>query len=134
MKRKLYNLCTLGSLLLLCGSLWWWNHSSRHTDQLTLHGVGGASVQVTGSAGQVMLTKAVHHDTTGGGQLRWSSAAQGGDAKLLATSFALDNDPQNGMTLILPSWALALVFALLPSLWVYSKVHSKGGKKKPAGQ
>ncbi len=131
MKRKLYNLCTLGSLLLLCGSLWWWNHSSLNTDQVTLHGVGGASVQVTGSAGQVMLTKAVHHDDKGG-QPRWTSAAQGGDAKLLATSFAFNSHPQKGTTLILPSWTLALAFAVLPGLWVWSKVKSKGGKKPAA--
>ncbi|HEV2292754.1 MAG TPA: hypothetical protein VGR35_02800 [Tepidisphaeraceae bacterium] len=129
MKRKLYNLCTLGSLLLLCGSLWWWNHSSRNTDQVSLHGVGGASVQVTGSGGQVMLTKAMHH-SRGGGELRWNSSAHGGGPKLLATSFTFKQHPQKGMTLILPTWALALVFAILPSLWVYSKVHGKGGKKK----
>jgi hypothetical protein len=131
MKRKLYNLCTLASLLLLCGSLWWWNHSSRNTDQVTLHGVGGTSVQVTGSGGQVMLTKAVSNDADGG-NLSWKSSAQGGEPKLLATSFNFNNHPQNGMTLVLPSWALALVFAVLPSLWIYSKVHGKGGKKKPA--
>ncbi len=129
MKRKLYNLCTLASLLLLCGSLWWWNHTSRHTDQVTLHGVGGASVQVTGSGGQVTFTKAVS-TANGGGELSWKSSAKGGEATLLATSFTFNNHPQNGMTLVLPSWALALVFAVFPSLWVYSKLHSKG-KKKP---
>lgn len=131
MKRKLYNLCTLGSLLLLCGSLWWWNHSSRNTDQVTLHGVGVASVQVTGSAGQVMLTTAEHR-SNGGGQLSWKSSSQGGDAKLLATSFAFHNHPQSGLTLVVPTWTLALLFAVLPSLWVYSKIKGKGGKKKPA--
>ncbi len=129
MKRKMYNLCTLASLLLLCGSLWWWNHTSRHTDQVTLHGVGGASVQVTGSGGQVIFIKAASK-ADGGGELTWKSSAASGKATLLATSFTFDNHPQSGMTLVLPSWALALVFAILPSLWIYSKVHGKGKKKK----
>ncbi len=133
MKRKLYNLITLASLLLLCGSLFWWNHGSRHTDQVTLQGVGGASVQLTGSGGQVMLTKADNRDTKAGGQLSWNTAARSGDAKLLATSFTYANNPQKGMTLILPTWAMAFAFAILPSLWVWSKVKRKGGSKKPAG-
>ena len=129
MTRKLYNYCTLASVLLLCGSLWWWHHASRNTDQVTLHGIGGASVQLTGSAGQVMLTKAAHR-SNGGGELSWKTSSQGGEPKLLATSFAFNNHARNGMTLVLPSWALAMVFAVLPSLWVYAKLPGKGGKKK----
>ena len=131
MKRKLYNYCTIASVLLLCGSLWWWHHASRNTDQVTLHGVGGASVQLTGSSGLVMLTKAPHH-SRGGGELSWKTSSQGGSPKLLATSFRFNSNSRDGMTLVLPSWSLALVFAVLPSLWVYSKVKRKGGKKKPA--
>ena len=130
MKRKLYNYCTIASVLLLCGSLWWWHHASRNTDQVTLHGLGGASVQLTGSSGQVMLTKAPYA-SRGSGELSWKTSSHGGSPKLLATSFTFKSQ-HNGMTLILPSWALALVFAVLPSLWVYSKVKRKGGKKKPA--
>ncbi|MDQ3439715.1 MAG: hypothetical protein M3478_05135 [Planctomycetota bacterium] len=130
MKRKLYNYATLASLVLLCGCLWWWNHSSRSTDQVTLHGLGGASVQLTGSGGQVMFTKAAS-SSKDGGELSWKSSSHGGEARLLATSFTFDHHGANGVTFVAPSWALALVFAILPSLWVYSKVHGKrGGKKK----
>ena len=129
MKRKLYNYATLASLLLLCGSLWWWSHTSTNNDQVTLHGLGGTSLQLSGSGGQVMFSK-TSSDSKGGGGLNWKSSSQGGDAKLLATSFAFNQGSHNSMSLIVPTWALVLVFGVLPSLWVYSKLHKKGGKKK----
>jgi len=129
MKRKLYNYATLASLVLLCGSLWWWNHTSRSSGQVTLHGLGGTSVQLSSSGGQVMLSKAAH-DSKGSGGLSWKSSSPSGEGKLLSTSFAFNQGSHNSMSLIVPSWALALVFAVLPSLWVYSKLHAKGGKKK----
>jgi hypothetical protein len=129
MKRKLYNVCTLASLLLLCGTLWWWHHSSRNTDQVTLRGVGSSAVQVTGSGGQVMITS-TNHDGSGG-ELRWNSSADSGEPKLLATSFQFNTN--KGLTMILPLWALAFAFAFAPGMWVYGKVKRKGGKKKPEG-
>ena len=129
MKRKLYNYGTLGSLLLLCATLWWWNHSSRNTDQVSLRGVAGQSMQMTGSGGQFMLTHAPSADGAGGA-LSWNSKADAGEGKLLATSFAFTRNPNSGMTIILPLWALAMCFAIAPGMWVYGKVHRKGGKKK----
>jgi hypothetical protein len=131
MKRKLLNRFTIVSLLLLCGTLWYWQHTSHHTSQVTLRGLGGSAVQVTGSGGQVVLTRADNDDK--GGQLSWKSDAQSGEGKLLAASFTYTNHPRNGLTLILPTWVLALGFAGLPGIWVYSKVKGKGGKKKPDG-
>jgi hypothetical protein len=131
MKRKLYNFCTIASLLLLCGTLWWWSHSSRNTDQVTLRGVGGAAVQVTGSGGQVMVTSASNVDGKSGGELRWSTSPDAGEPKLVATSFQFNTS--KGLTMILPLWALAFGFTLAPGLWVYGKVKRKNGKKKPEG-
>jgi hypothetical protein len=131
MKRKLYNFCTLASLLLLCGTLLWWSHSSRNTDQVTLRGVGGAAVQVTGSGGQVMVTSSSNVDGKSGGELRWSTSSDSGEPKLLATSFQFNTN--KGLTMILPLWALAFGFALAPGMWVYGKMKRKGGKKKPEG-
>jgi hypothetical protein len=131
MKRKLYNYCTLASLVLLCGTLWGWHHSSRNTDQITLRGLGASAVQVTGSAGQVMITSASNVDAKSGGELRWSTSADVGEPKLLATTFQFNTN--KGLTMILPLWALAFGFALAPGMWVYGKVKRKGGKKKPEG-
>ncbi len=132
MKRKLYNLTTLTSLLLLCGTLWWWNHSSRNTDQVTLKGAGGTSMQVTGSGGQVMLTKVSKDKDSSGGHLSWNSSHDSDKPKLMSTSFAFNNHPKNGLTMVLPMWVLGLAFASMPGMWVYAKVKRKGGKKKPA--
>jgi hypothetical protein len=132
MKRKLYNLGTLASLLLLCATLWWWNHSSRNTDQVSLRGLGDSAMQLTGSGGQVMLTSASGGGNGSGGELSWSSK-DAGEGKFLATSFAFNNHPKNGLTLILPLWALAFCFAVAPGMWAYGKFKKKGGKKKPEG-
>jgi hypothetical protein len=129
MKRKLYNLCTLASVLLLAGSIWWWSHSRQHTDQVTLHGVGGTSVQLTGSDGKLMLTKANTGGGKSGGQLSWNSSH--GNGKLAAASFAYSSQ-SHGMTLVLPVWALMFAFAACPGIWVWSKMKRKGGKKPAA--
>jgi hypothetical protein len=132
MKRKLFNHGTLASLLLLGATLYFWNHSSRHTDQVTLHGVGGASLQMTASGGQFMFASAAHNDGKSGGQLSWNSSDDAGDGKLMTMSFTFDNHSKNGTTLILPMWALAFFFAVAPGVWTYSKFKKKGGKKKPS--
>ena len=76
------------------------------------------------------LSVRVEPRSSGGGGLNWKSSSQGGDPKLLSASFAFNTGSRNSMTLIVPTWAMALVFAVLPTLWVYSKLHKKGGKKK----
>ena len=132
MKRKLYNVCTICSLLLLCGSIWWWNHSATKTDEIKLRGVGGAALEVKAAGGEVRLTKVLHHDDRGG-ELTWSSSKDRGDAKLFATSFTFASNGRDGMTLVVPMWAMAFTFAVLPSVWVWSKLKRKGGKKPQHG-
>src|SRR5438045_3831230 len=117
MKRKLFNHGTLVSLVLLCATLYFWNHSSGHTDQMALRGVGGSSMQMTASGGQFMLASA--GDTKPGGQLSWNSSDVSGDGKLMTMSFTFDNHSKNGTTMILPMWALAFFFAVPPGAWAY---------------
>ena len=131
MKRKLYNYCTLASVLMLCGTLWWWHHAGQNNDQVTLRGVGGSVVQVTASGGQFAVTTSRNDDK--GGQLSWNSSSQGGDRKLMAMSFAFNSHPSKGTTLIIPAWAAAFAFGICPGLWVWSKIKRKNGKKKPEG-
>ena len=135
MKRKIYNLVTMLSVVLLAGSVWWWAHSRNHMDQVTLQRDGGSTLRVTGSSGKFMLTKAVYSpgESRSAGQLQWSSVpytASSGSPKLAWTSFSFTSQPVDGKgtesTLILPVWLLTLVFAVFPLLWVTAKF-----KKKP---
>ena len=134
MKRKLYNLVTMLSVVLLAGSVWWWAHSRNHMDQVTVQRDGGSTLKVMGSSGKFMLTKAVNHraEPRSAGQLNWSSVpydANAGAPKLTWTSFSFTSQPMDKgveSTLILPVWLLTLVFAVFPLLWVATKF-----KKKP---
>jgi hypothetical protein len=76
-----------------------------------------------------MLTKA-SNSSSGGGHLSWTSNADSGSPKLLATTFSFNGDAGSGMTLVVPTWALALVFVICPSLWVWSKLRKDPKKKK----
>ena len=134
MKRKLYNLLTFLSVVLLAASAWWWVHSRNHMDQVVVQRDGGSTIRVMGSSGKFMLTKAVadNADPRPSGELKWSSLPydhNGGAPKLAWTSFSYTSQPVNrGMesTLILPVWLLTLVFAVFPLMWVAAKF-----KKKP---
>ncbi|MGB7156812.1 MAG: hypothetical protein WBD40_02020 [Tepidisphaeraceae bacterium] len=127
--RKLFNRCTIVSLLLLLASVWWWVHTAKATDQLTFQRDGGTSVQLLGTDGKVMVSKAVlSGEPKPSGQLTWSTSSKApGNGKLMATSFAFNNDPKNGLTMILPVWALTFLFALLPTFWVWLKWTRRGG-------
>jgi hypothetical protein len=135
MKRKLYNLVTILSVVLLAGSVWWWAHSSNHLDQVTVQRDGGSTLRVMGSSGKFMLTKAENRNAEAkpSGQVHWSSLpydANAGAPKLAWTSFSFTSQPVDGKTvestLILPVWLLTLVFAVFPLMWVAAKF-----KKKP---
>jgi len=136
MKRKLYNLITFLSVVMLAFSAWWWVHSRNHLDQVTVQRDGGSTLRVMGSSGKFMLTKAVlqHGEARPAGQLNWSSVpydpSDSASPKLAWTSFSFTSQPVDGnkveSTLILPVWLLTLVFAVFPLMWVAAKF-----KKKP---
>ena len=133
MKRKLYNLMTFLSVVLLAVSAWWWVHSSDHMDTVTVQRDGGATLRVTGSGGKFMLTRAAlnNAEPRPSGQVHWSSLPydRSSAPKLAWTSFSFTSQPvDKGMesTLILPVWLLTLVFGVFPLMWVAAKF-----KKKP---
>jgi hypothetical protein len=135
MKRKIYNLATVFSVVLLAATVWWWTHSRSHMDQVTIQRDGGSTLRLTGSSGKVMLTRAANprSEARPAGQLHWSSvpySTSAGSPTLAWTSFSFTSQPVDGKglesTLILPVWLLTLVFAVFPLLWVAAKF-----KKKP---
>lgn len=140
MKRKLFTFFALVSLLLGAGTVWWWTGSGKRIDQLTFERHGAQSIRLWGSGGKVMLTRTVYpaSATPGSGQLAWSSIPSSPSDKttsdkLALASFSYASEPLpdkpggRESSLVLPAWLLTMFFALLPALWLGSKLK---GKKK----
>jgi hypothetical protein len=112
MRRKLFFIMTLVSLLLCALSAWWWIGSFGRLTQVSLRNGGDSSYQVVGANGTVALAR-TPVPAANGGQLSWSAAPYSVDAAI----------PDSGQSsLHLPMWGIVLAFAFLPFSWVGLKM------------
>jgi hypothetical protein len=150
MKRKLFLLSALCSMLMCVGVAWWWTaRSASKIDQLTFQSGAGETVKLWGSNGKLMLTRTLRSDpgATGVKQVSWGStpcdasgkASPGGSSKMEFSMFAYGAEPipekaggGTETTIIVPAWMLVAVFSVLPLTWAASKMKGSG-RKKPSG-
>ena len=148
MKRKLFLLCAVFSMLMCFGVAWWWtSRSPSKIDQVSYQAGPGDTVKLWGSKGKLMLTRTQRPAPDNGGfkQLSWGSspcdaagtAAAGVNSKMAFSMFAYGAEPipekaggGTETTIVVPAWMLVAVFAVLPIMWAGSRL--KGGKKKPS--
>jgi hypothetical protein len=148
MKRRLFTLFSLLSLLLGIATVWWWTGSSGRIDQLSFEWRGSQSIRIWGSGGKILVTRTVFRTASpatasagiglGSGQIAWNSVAAvpaSADPRLALSMFSRVTTTLPGSggvesTFVLPAWLLALIFALLPTVWLARKL--KGRKKAGA--
>src|SRR5262245_27645397 len=105
MWRKLFNACTLFSMFLCAGTVWWWtSRSATHIDQMSFQRGGSETMRITASDGRFTFDRTVRSvpDAAGMQQLAWGSMPSGSNAKLASddhvpavnwTGFAYSSDP-----------------------------------------
>jgi hypothetical protein len=142
MIRKIISSCTLLSVVLCAGLVCWWASAAGRVDQVSLERSGSQSIRLWAHDGQIVVTRTVQIDAIpeSAGSVTWTSTPSQPAGDMIASAadgwlpVAYTSQPLRGKNgvetmVVAPMWLLVAITAILPALWVFSRI--KPAKKKP---